>query len=250
MLDLAAGRPDPAGVAPPSTLPPRPQFCFVCGSVARFACPGSGGGQCRVQASLCLACKQGKSCFVCRIAGSTASNKNRDTCFTNEVVSCAACGYSLDSSHRQCTVCGVKLCGLCNFRTNRDAKKSFTCIACLGEESFYDKIKKEARTITKEITHAFEGGHSLSQSEMQDLFFNFCETVDVLNRLVMYRDLKPMWPLLLRILEYQDSHKLECHLGALQAVRSHAEPRSLHSELVRTVARLKARCSQTDYPPE
>jgi hypothetical protein len=129
-------------------------------------------------------------------------------------------------------------------------EKSFTCIACLGEESFYDKIKKEARTITEEITHAFEGGHSLSQSEMQDLFFNFCETVDVLNRLVMYRDLKPMWPLLLRILQYQDTHKLECHLTALQAVRFHAESSELHSELVRTVARINARCIQTNHPRE
>ena len=33
MLDFAAGRLDPAGVAPPSTLPPRPQWAVSCPSL-------------------------------------------------------------------------------------------------------------------------------------------------------------------------------------------------------------------------
>jgi hypothetical protein len=55
------------GSAPPSTLPQPPtstalrqsRSCFVCGTKGvEFVCPGL-GGQCRIQASLCISCKQG-----------------------------------------------------------------------------------------------------------------------------------------------------------------------------------------------
>ena len=85
---------------------------------------------------------------------------------------------------------------------------------------------------------------------MQALFFHFCQTVDVLNRLLMYSVLQDMWPLLLRIVQYQEEHGLEGQLGALQAVRFHAEPRALHSELVQRVALLNARWSKRNCPPE
>ena len=60
--------------------------------------------------------------------------------------------------------------------------------------------------------------------------------VDVLNRLLMYSTLKDMWPLLLRVVKFQEEKRMEGHLGTLQVVRWHAEPRPLHSELVRLVA--------------
>ena len=104
-------------------------------------------------------------------------------------------------------------------------------------------------TITKSTEDAIVGRNSVCRYDMQILFFNFCQTVDVLNRLVMYRDLERMWPLLLRILQYQEEHDLEGHLGTLQAVRFHA-PRTLHSELVRRVALLNARWSKINRPPE
>ena len=60
--------------------------------------------------------------------------------------------------------------------------------------------------------------------------------VDILNRLLMFDTLKQMWPLLLEIVKYQEENEMEGHLETLQVVRFHAEPRALHSELVRRVA--------------
>jgi len=147
-------------------------------------------------------------------------------------------------------MCGVKLCGMCTFRTLRDSQKCFTCIACLGEKVFYESLKEKARTVAKETEDAIEGINRLTQFEMQGLFFEFCETVDVLNRLVMYSDLETMWPLLLRIVKYQKEHNLEGHLGTLQAVGFHAEPRTLHSELVQQVALVNARWKINERLPK
>jgi hypothetical protein len=162
-----------------------------------------------------------------------------------------ACGYLLDSSKCQCTVCGVKLCGLCTFRTNRD-RDPFTCIACLGEDAFYKERRHKAEQIHKQTEEALRVGAAggLSAFKMKQLLFNFCQTVDLLNRLVMYSYLKSMWPLLLSIVQYQEEHDLEGHLGTLQAVRFHAEPRALHSELVQRVALVNARWNIKKRPPE
>ncbi len=139
---------------------------------------------------------------------------------------------------------------MCTFRTLRDSEKCFTCIACLGEKVFYESLKEKARTVAKETEDAIEGINRLTQFEMQGLFFEFCETVDVLNRLVMYSDLENMWPLLLRIVKYQKEHNLEGHLGTLQAVGFHAEPRTLHSELVQQVALVNARWKINERLPK
>ena len=115
---------------------------------------------------------------------------------------------------------------------------------------FYEMLKLKAMQVTKSTEDAIAGRQSVSRYDMQVLFFDFCQTVDVLNRLVMYSVLKGMWPLLLNIVQYQEKHGLEGHLGTLQAVRFHAEPRALHSELVQRVALLNAGWRKMNRPPE
>ena len=157
---------------------------------------------------------------------------------TIDICSCAACGYSpLDSSSCQCRVCGVKLCSTCSFITKNEKKDNYTCIACLGADRFYDKLRNKAKGIQDRTAGVLSGSsNKIDLYTAQILFFEFGEIVDVLNRLLMYSTLKDMWPLLLRVVKHQEENGMEGHLGSLQVVRFHAEPRPLHSELVRLVA--------------
>ena len=144
---------------------------------------------------------------------------------TIDICSCAACGYSpLDSSSCQCRVCGVKLCSTCSFITKSEKREDYTCIACLGADRFYDKLRNKAKGIQDRTAGVLSGSIKLDKYSAQTLFFHFCEIFDVLNRLLMYSTLKDMWPLLLRVVKFQEEKGMEGHLGTLQVVRFHAEP--------------------------
>lgn len=143
-------------------------------------------------------------------------------------------------------------CNTCSFRTKGDERLgvSYQCISCIGEDVFYETLEGKAMQVKKSTEDAIAGRESVSRNDMQLLFFDFCQTVDVLNQLVMYSVLECMWPILLSIVQYQEEHGLEGHLGTLQVVRFHAEPRPLHSELVQRVALLNARWRKINRPPE
>ena len=134
-------------------------------------------------------------------------------------------------------MCGVKLCGSCTFVTHSQKScKSYKCLACVGADLFYEQLRDKAKNIQLRTEHHLSGKKILEKYAAQILFFEFCDMVDILNRLLMFDTLKQMWPLLLEIVKYQEENEMEGHLEALQVVRFHAEPRALHSELVRRVA--------------
>ena len=109
-------------------------------------------------------------------------------------------------------------------------------MACVGADLFYEQLRNKAKNIHAKTEQHLSGKKILEKYAAQILFFEFCDMVDILNRLLMFDTLKQMWPLLLEIVKYQEENDMEGHLEALQVVRFHAEPRALHSELVRRVA--------------
>ena len=207
-----------------------------------------------MKAHLCSACKQGKYCYVCCIIGGSSRNESTCPIANNDCNSCAACGsLPLDSSSSRCTVCGVKLCGTCNFLTRSEKQNTrfkYTCIACLGADLFYERLRNKAKDIHDRTDNLLSGRIILDRYATRVLFVEFCELVDVLNRLLMFATLKDMWPLLLRIVKYQEENGMEGHLGTLQVVRFHVEPRALHSELVRQVALLSATWTKVRRPAD
>ena len=92
---------------------------------------------------------------------------------TIDICSCAACGYSpLDSSSCQCRVCGVKLCSTCSFITKNEKKDNYTCIACLGADLFYDKLRIKAKGIQDRTAGVLSGSIKLDKYSAQTLFFH------------------------------------------------------------------------------
>lgn len=187
--------------------------------------------------------------MVCRITGpGSIGNQSAAISLNVHTMNCGSCGVSLKSSTGscRCAVCDVKFCGKCTFRT--EDSDLFTCIACLGHNVFYDKLRNKAEEIYQRVEEALLGKQRVASIRMQELCLHFYQTVDVLNRLLYFSVLQRMWPLLLKIVKYQEDHGLEGNLGTLQALKLHAEPRALHSELVQRVALLNAKC--IDCPPE
>jgi hypothetical protein len=132
---------------------------------------------------------------------------------------------------------------MCAFRIRHDPDP-FKCIMCVGEDNFFQERSDKAKRIYDATEQALAPGLEYKttkrRADLQTLLFDFGQTVDLLNRLDMYSVLQPMWPLLLRVVKYQESIRLEGHLETLQTVRFHAQPADLHNELVQLVAKQSA----------
>ena len=223
-----------------ANVPSQPKYCYNCARSATFSCQGPFGG-CITKADLCTECKTSSRCFDCR------SPKARLKTILRTEMRCATCFDSLgDHAAVHCTDCDDSFCYSCTYSVSSN-NDPFICIVCKGGNAFFEERITKALQICSATTEALarDSGPEAARDQksvnkLQALLSQFCKMVDQLNRLVQYRVLEKIWPLLLRVVKFQRDNKLPCNLMTNQVVRFHVQPNKLHNELVQLVAQLNA----------
>ena len=196
---------------------------------------------------LCLECKlNSHHCFLCR----KPADKVQDIAPKRHYGRCLTCAYSRVYV-TECAGCNGTFCDKCRYRAPHDAAGPFICFSCKGSEKFFADLSAQALQIQGQTETALSSpppGAQRDKTNLSRLLFQFCTMVDLLNSLLQYSALSCMWPLLLRVVEFQEEHTIGCDLLTLQTVRLHVEPDGLHNKLVRHVARQLA-STATDSEP-
>ena len=72
------------------------------------------------------------------------------------------------------------MCSTCSFITKSEKREDYTCIACLGADRFYDKLRNKAKGIQDRTAGVLSGSsNKIDLYTAQILFFKFGEIVDV-----------------------------------------------------------------------
>ena len=190
---------------------------------------------------LCLSCKQDYShCLFCR---SPAANLGKQPSLKKAGLQRGKCVICIDSHVMvtPCTACNGMVCTLCSYRAPIDTGP-FVCFSCKGKDKFFGDLSDQALKIQEQTRRALSSPFPTAQDQvraktrLEFQLYHFCTMVDLLNSLLQYSLLSRLWPLLIKVVEFQQRHQLRCDLMTLQTVRLHMEGTPEHNQLVRHVA--------------